>query len=134
MASAELFVLKYVQICFISYLVKIIHIELPHEWGEVAMSEVNRQYLFLELLDILNNEGSSILIPSDDVFELFILNRNNFYLKNFKSLRNKDRRAWCSLLAYFSPNCSLFPLVAVPKTVTLNILFCKVFLYLHRNI
>lgn len=57
------------------------------------MSEVNRQYLFLELLDILNNEGSSILIPSDDVFELFILNRNNFYLKNFKSLRNKDRRA-----------------------------------------
>lgn len=41
MRSSKLFMLKNVKICLVSYLVKIIHIELSHEWWEVAMPEVN---------------------------------------------------------------------------------------------
>lgn len=76
MVATELLVLKYAEVGFVADFVEVIHVELPHEGGEVAVPEIDGQHLLLELLDVLDDEGSAILVPTSDVGELVILNRN----------------------------------------------------------
>lgn len=58
-----------------SYLVEVIHIELPNERCEVLMSEVDGEDLFLELFDVLDVEIGACLTPEDDRGVLVFLNR-----------------------------------------------------------
>lgn len=52
--------LENVEVGFVAYLVKIIHIKLANEGGEIAMPEIDGQDHFLKLLDIFDDEGSAI--------------------------------------------------------------------------
>jgi len=42
MISFELFMLKYAFVIVISYLVKIIHVQLTNKWREISMTKMNR--------------------------------------------------------------------------------------------
>jgi hypothetical protein len=44
--------LEYVFILLIAYLVEVIHVELAHKGGKIAVSEVGREYLLLEAFDV----------------------------------------------------------------------------------
>lgn len=52
--------LENVEIGLVAYLMKIIHVELANEGGEIAMPEINGQDHFFKLLDIFDDEGSTI--------------------------------------------------------------------------
>lgn len=56
-----------------SYLVEVVHVQLPHERGEVLVPEVDGQDLLLELLDVLDVEIVPQLAPHDDVGVLIFL-------------------------------------------------------------
>ena len=84
--STKLFVLKDISIGFIPDFVEIIHVELPYKRREVPMPEVHGQYFLLELLYIIDDESSTIAIPSDDILILLILNRNIENLQDLESL------------------------------------------------
>ena len=69
----EIFVLEHAKILLVPNFMKIVHVELPHKGREVAVSEVDGQYLGLELLNIYNSEACPMLIPCDYVVEMITL-------------------------------------------------------------
>lgn len=74
---SELLMLENVFIGLVSDFVKVIHIKLTHERGEVPMPEVYRQNFLFELLSVIDDEGDTVWVPTDDFFELLVLNRND---------------------------------------------------------
>lgn len=63
--------------------VKIIHIQLSHERGEILMSEVDREDTLLELLDVLHIEAQTVLAPGNQIGVFLFLNRT---LENLEDL------------------------------------------------
>jgi hypothetical protein len=55
--------------------VKVIHVELPHKRGEVLVSEVHRQNILLELLNVLHVEAQAVLAPGNQLGVFLFLNR-----------------------------------------------------------
>lgn len=91
--SLKLFVLKNIPVRLIANFVKVIHIELADERSIIAMPEVDGKNFLLELLNIIDNESGAVGIPSNDVFELLVLNRKFVNLQDLKCLRDEDRWA-----------------------------------------
>lgn len=133
MISTELLMLKNVKICFVSYFMKIIHVELSDKWWKIAMPEIDGKDFLLKFLHILNHKRCAIEIPFYNVTILIILYRNNAYLENFESFRNKDRRTRSSLFSWSDSTDSILTFIRVPLNLKVEILFVQVFLYLHRN-
>ena len=65
--SAEFPVFKDALVLFIANFVEVIHVELPDEGGEVAVSEVDGKDLLFEAIDVDNGEVGSFVVPSDDL-------------------------------------------------------------------
>ena len=80
MMPTKLLVLEYVEISFIPYLMKIIHIELPNKRWKVAMSKIDGKDFLLKFLHILNDKRCPIMIPFNFALIFLILNRNMLYL------------------------------------------------------
>jgi hypothetical protein len=59
-------VLEDALVLFISNFVEVIHVELSDERTEVAVSEVDGQNFLLELLDVLDGEVGSFLVPASN--------------------------------------------------------------------
>jgi hypothetical protein len=66
--------LKDVPVELVTDLMEVVHVELPHERGKVAVAEIGRQNLLLKDLDLQNGETSALRVPSDDVVVLTALN------------------------------------------------------------
>lgn len=71
--SAELSMFEDASIEFVADLVEVIHVELPHEGGEVAVAEVGWQDLLLEPFNIQDSEVNALLIPAHDARVLVTL-------------------------------------------------------------
>lgn len=67
--------LENVAVEFVANFVEIIHVELAHERGKVAVAEVGRQYLLFENLHLQNGKAGALGIPSDDVIVLSTLSQ-----------------------------------------------------------
>lgn len=64
-------------------LVKTVHVQLTHEWGEVTVLKMFGKNLGCESVDIFDNETVSIFGPGDDVFILGVLCYWNEYINDF---------------------------------------------------
>lgn len=67
--------LENIFIVVITNFVKIIHVQLPDEGTEISVSEMYWQDFLFESLDIDDDKIRSVLVPSDYVFVLVVLNR-----------------------------------------------------------
>ena len=63
LASSELLVLEHAEIFFVSYLVEIVHVELPHKGGKVAMPEENGEHHCFKLFNVCDGEVGALVIP-----------------------------------------------------------------------
>ena len=52
-------------IWIITSFVEVVHIELSHEWWEIIVFEVPREYPLSEIIRLLNDKGLPGLIPAD---------------------------------------------------------------------
>ena len=59
--------LENVLVLLVSDFVKVIHVELADEGGEVAVPEVDGEDFLLEAVDIEDGEVGSLLVPDDDL-------------------------------------------------------------------
>ena len=64
---------KGVLVVAVSRLVEVVHVELPHEGGEVVVFEVGGQHLVNELRQVFHHEGLAIVHPADDLVVVDIL-------------------------------------------------------------
>lgn len=74
--SAELFVLENIFVLLVANFVKVVHIELPHEGGEVAMAKIDGENLLLKLVDVDDDEIGAFLVPRHNILIVVVLNRN----------------------------------------------------------
>jgi len=72
--APELAMLKDAPILFVANLVEIIHVELPHEGGEVAVPEIGRQYFLLKSFHVDYGEVSPLFVPCHNARVLIVLN------------------------------------------------------------
>ena len=70
----ELAMLKDVPIQLVANLVEIIHVELPHKRGEVAVPKIGRQYLLLKSFHVDYGEVSPLFVPCHNARVLIVLN------------------------------------------------------------
>jgi hypothetical protein len=83
--------LEDVFIQFVADFVEVVHVELTHKGGEVAMPEVSRQNLLLESLHVQNSEVCSLFVPSHNARVFVALGKIKVYLENFKGFGDEDR-------------------------------------------
>ncbi len=56
--------------------VKVIHIELSNEGGEVFVSKVDGEDILLKLFDVLDVEAESVVAPGDEIRVFLFLHGN----------------------------------------------------------
>jgi len=66
---------KDIFIKLVAYFVKVIHVKLPHERGEVAVSEINGKNLLFKFLDLKNGKTGALFIPCNDLIVLTALSK-----------------------------------------------------------
>lgn len=74
--STELLVLENIFVLLVAYFVKVIHVELSHEGGEVTMAKVDGENLLLKLVDVDDDEVGAFLVPGHHILIIVVLNRN----------------------------------------------------------
>ena len=70
----EKFMLKALLVFFVSWLVKVVHVKLAHEWAEIVMFEVLRQDILGKSIRVFHDEAVSFLVPKYGIWVRSVLN------------------------------------------------------------
>ena len=69
MPSLEVGVAEALFVGVVPRLMKVIHVQLPHEGREIIVLEKSREYLLCELIWLFHNEAVAKVIPANDVIQ-----------------------------------------------------------------